>query len=326
MRPVGSKAKLFALGLAWWAIPCAAFAVSEPPGTPAGVLASLLPIGDDELASARGGFSVGGVDFNFGASVQTLVNGQLALQTNLQWTAAGAVVTQLQGLGTKIQTQVASTLANAGINVPTTSSPVQATVTTSPTTSAASASPATVATTPVVSNTQSTLNGASALTGGAITSSPQVSATPATNSVVTVPTTVSGSPASTTTIPVGVSISPSTSSTASNISSQASNITPNNSITPSNSPASQSGSSPTVLSGVQIQSATGSTEVLANVANGQIQSVVLNTASNQNIAQNTNILLTIYNFSSWQQMLAQHAMSAQLANQVLAASGFTGGR
>lgn len=81
-----------------------------------------------------------------------------------------------------------------------------------------------------------------------------------------------------------------------------------------------------MLSGVQIQSATGSTDVLANVVNGQIQNVVLNTASNQNIVQNTNILLTIYNFSSWQQMLAQHAMSAQLANQVLAASGFTGER
>jgi hypothetical protein len=326
MRPARSKAKVFALGLAWWAIPCAAFAASEPAGAPAGILASLLPIGDEELEGARGGFNVGGLNFNFGASVQTLVNGQLALQTNLQWTAAGAVVTQLQGLGTTIQAQVASTLANAGINVPTTTNSAQTTVAANPTTSASSASPATVTATPVVSNTQSALNGAAALTGGAITSSPQVSATPASNSVVTVPTTVSGSPASTTTIPLGVNISPSTSSTASSISSQASNIMPGNSITPSNPPASQSGSSPTVLSGVQIQSATGSTDVLANVANGQIQNVVLNTASNQNIAQNTNILLTIYNFSSWQQMLAQHAMSAQLANQVLAASGFTGGR
>src|SRR5262249_5666635 len=71
------------------------------------------------LKDARGGFNVGGVNFNFGASVQTLVNGQLALQTSVQWTPAGAVVSQVQGLGTKIQTQVASTLANAGINVPT---------------------------------------------------------------------------------------------------------------------------------------------------------------------------------------------------------------
>jgi hypothetical protein len=80
------------------------------------------------------------------------------------------------------------------------------------------------------------------------------------------------------------------------------------------------------MSGVQIQSPTGSTEVLANVSNGQIQNVILNTASNQNIVQNTSMVLTIYNFASWQQMLAQHAMTAQLASQVLAASGFIGGR
>ena len=66
--------------------------------------------------------------------------------------------------------------------------------------------------------------------------------------------------------------------------------------------------------------------MFANVSNGQIQNVILNTASNQNIVQNTSMVLTIYNFSSWQQLLAQHAMSAQLANQVLAASGFIGGR
>ena len=85
-------------------------------------LASARPIGDDELENARGGFSINGINFNFGASVQTLVNGQLALQTNLQWTSTGAVVTQVQGLGTKIVTQVDSTLANAGIIVPTTNS------------------------------------------------------------------------------------------------------------------------------------------------------------------------------------------------------------
>ena len=80
------------------------------------------------------------------------------------------------------------------------------------------------------------------------------------------------------------------------------------------------------MSGVQIQSPTGTTEVLANVTNGQIQNVILNSASNQNFQQNTNIVLTIYNFSSWQQMLAQHSMSMQLANQLMAASGFMGGR
>jgi hypothetical protein len=80
-----------------------------------------------------------------------------------------------------------------------------------------------------------------------------------------------------------------------------------------------------MMTGVRIQSPTGTTDVLANVTNGQIQNVILNTASNQNFVQNTNIALTIYNFTSWQQSLAQHAIAAQLANQAMAASAFKGG-
>jgi hypothetical protein len=81
-----------------------------------------------------------------------------------------------------------------------------------------------------------------------------------------------------------------------------------------------------MVSGIQIQSPTGTTQVFANVANGQIQSLIVNSASYQNIVQNTNIILTIYNLASLRQLSAQHAMSVQLASQVLAASGFTGGR
>ena len=324
-------------------------------------LASARPIGDDELENARGGFSINGINFNFGASVQTLVNGQLALQTNLQWTSTGAVVTQVQGLGTKIVTQVDSTLANAGIIVPTTNSttPLSATasnvaptVTVTPAATGISNTPQTGNTPTVVASVQTPTSGATSLTGGTIT--------PLSGN--TSPTTVSSSPASTTTIPVSfVGVSPTTSSSgptsspltpsisftglqSNSTSAPATPSTPpltvnslvtTTATTPSsvgsdalasNSPASSSTNSPNAMTGVQIQSSTGTTEVFANVSNGQIQNVILNTASNQNIVQNTSMVLTIYNFSSWQQLLAQHAMSAQLANQVLAASGFIGGR
>jgi hypothetical protein len=310
-------------------------------------LASARPIGDNELENARGGFSVNGINFNFGAAVQTLVNGQLALQTNLQWTPTGPVVTQLQGLGTQIQTQVASTLASAGINIPITNTSAAATVSTSPVIQPASTIASTVGATPA-SNT---------------------------NQANSVPTTTISAPASTTTVPVSfINISPATSSSAPSSSLLSSTVTgvqeasgtspatsgaqslvanslvnatatvpsnagngspttaPNtpaqgsNPPAPSNSLASTSSNGPAVLSGVQIQSPTGSTVVFTNVANGQIQNVILNSASNQNIVQNTNMTLTIYNFASWQQTLAQHALSAQLANQVQAASGFIGGR
>ena len=274
-------------------------------------LAFAQPIGDNELENARGGFSVDGINFNFGAAIQTLVNGQLALQTNLQWTPTGPVVNQLQGLGTQIQTQVASTLASAGINVPTTNTSTAANVSTSSVIQPVSTTASTAGTTPS-SNTAQTN---------------------------TVPTTAIGAPALPTTVPVSfVNIAPMTSSSAPSSSLPSSTVTgsPTNAAnTPvqasnapalSNSLASPSSNGSAVFSGVQIQSPTGSTAVFTNVANGQIQNVILNSASNQNIVQNTNMTLTIYNFSSWQQTLAQHAFSTQLANQVQAASGFIGGR
>jgi hypothetical protein len=79
------------------------------------------------------------------------------------------------------------------------------------------------------------------------------------------------------------------------------------------------------LSGIQIPGATGgSTQVFANVGAGQIQNIILNSASNQTITQNTNVMLTIYNFPAWQQQLVQNAVSAQLAHDILAASGLSG--
>ena len=53
----------------------------------------------------------------------------------------------------------------------------------------------------------------------------------------------------------------------------------------------------------------------------QKENIILNSASNQTINQNTNVTLTIYNLPQWQQQLAQHALSAQLAGEIMAASG-----
>jgi hypothetical protein len=211
-------AKLFALTTA--SLVCAGFAVvpdatiQQGGDTPRStVLNASRPVSDDELSQMRGGFfTAAGAQFDFGASVQTLVNGELALQTNLQWTPAGAVIQQLQGLGAPISAQaanaVASNLANAGIATP------------------------------------------------------------------------------------GVDM--------------------------------QTGT-PMVVSGVQIPGAGGLTQVFANIGDGRIQNVILNSASGQDITQNTNITMTIYNFAAWQQQVAQHMLSGQLASDMLAASGVSAG-
>jgi hypothetical protein len=353
MRPIRSKAKIFALGLAAWSVPLGAFADSgfhaAQTGTTANrglLLASVRPVSDAELADARGGFSAGGVNFDFGASVQTLVNGQLALQTNVQWTPTGAMVTQLQGLGTAIQTQVASSLASVGINVPTPNNPAPATASASPAVQAAAPVSAAVSPVPSAAGTMPA-TGPASFTGGSIASPTPPANSPASTTIV--PATIAG--ISTTTSnsgPTSSPLAPAISSTGpapsgtqtltANSLVTAVAVVPSNTGSPSpapnapspagNAPASASPSlaSPAVMSGVQIQSPTGTTEVLANVTNGQIQNVILNSASNQNFQQNTNIVLTIYNFASWQQMLAQHSMSWQLANQVMAASGFMGGK
>ena len=315
MRFIRSKSRLFALGLAAWSIPwaaCAASGFHSAHTANRGLsLASAQPVSDAELAGARGGFSAGGVNFNFGASVQTLVNGQLALQTNVQWTPTGAMVTQLQGLGTAIQTQVASSLASVGISVPTPNSPAPATVSASPSTQVAV--PTSTATPPLQSTTAiMPASSTTSLTGGN-TASPLA---PSIGLTVPAPTTTQNLTANSQVTAVAV------------VPSDVGSPAPNTPSPASTAPAAVSPSlaSPGVMSGVQIQSPTGSTQVLANVTNGQIQNVILNSASNQNFVQNTNIVLTIYDFASWQQMLAQHAMSMQLANQLMAASGFAGGK
>jgi hypothetical protein len=59
------------------------------------------PVSDSELDGMRGGFLFAdGIEFNFGATTQTLVNGQLAFQTQVTWGATGAQVTQTLGAST----------------------------------------------------------------------------------------------------------------------------------------------------------------------------------------------------------------------------------
>jgi hypothetical protein len=57
-------------------------------------------VGDDELSEMRGGFfTAEGAQFDFGANVQTLINGQLALETTLNWTSTGASIQHGFGQG-----------------------------------------------------------------------------------------------------------------------------------------------------------------------------------------------------------------------------------
>jgi hypothetical protein len=228
-------------------------------------------VSNDELAGMRGGFfTAAGAQFDFGASIRTMVNGQLALQTVLQWTPAGSVVTQLSGLGASIDAQVNASLAKAGIGT-------------------ANSSGATLNTSvnPAAANTLSVNTPAS---------------TPATGPVASFVT-----------------------NTAAGALQTASNALGNSSPGSGGTPAGVQPTTvtiPSLLTGVQIPSpGGGSTQVFSNVNANQIQNIILNSASGQTISQNTNVRLTIYNFQAWQQQLAQHALSAQLANELLAASG-----
>ncbi|QYF86852.1 hypothetical protein [Brevundimonas sp. PAMC22021] len=59
---------------------------------------SAAPLASAELAELRGGFLVaGGIQLDFGAVVRTYVDGQLALESRLQWTDQGAVTSQSLG-------------------------------------------------------------------------------------------------------------------------------------------------------------------------------------------------------------------------------------
>lgn len=56
-------------------------------------LATAVPMTDDELARARGGFEIAGLVISLGADLRTYLNGDLALQTLFTW-GDGGVETQ----------------------------------------------------------------------------------------------------------------------------------------------------------------------------------------------------------------------------------------
>jgi hypothetical protein len=65
----------------------------------------------------------------------------------------------------------------------------------------------------------------------------------------------------------------------------------------------------------------GQTQVFSNLVNGNLQNFVINAADGQNIAQNTNIQLTIYNMADWQRQLAENSVAARLATDTMTAAG-----
>lgn len=69
----------------------AALIAASPPQDP---LAGLEPVPTAELAELRGGFSWAGMDISFGAELLTFIDGELMLQTVMQWTHEGTAVTQ----------------------------------------------------------------------------------------------------------------------------------------------------------------------------------------------------------------------------------------
>jgi hypothetical protein len=220
-------------------------------------------ISNAELSGMRGGFfTAGGAQFDFGASIKTMVNGQLALQTNLTWTPQGPDISSLSGLGQQIANQVQSSLAQAGIGAGAPSAPATTANNIATPANHAASNPAAAASNLAANTASNAINSAA----GSSAKAPAVTTSAATT------------PQTTVTIP-------------------------------------------SMVSSVTVPGSGGSTTVLNNIGANQIQSMILNTASGQRIDQNTNVMLTIYNLQQWQQQLAQHALSSQLAGEIMSASG-----
>jgi hypothetical protein len=274
-------------------------------------------VSNDELSGMRGGFfTAAGANFDFGASIQTLVNGQLALQTNLTWTPQGPAIQQMAGLGqsiaSQVQSQVQSSLANAGIK---TGTPAGSAANTAGSTASGIAQQAAGGAAAASSAAQPVI---SAVTQPAANIAAQPAASLPAAAVASVPAAVN---AASSAIQPAAALANSAAGEALNAAASAVNANPAQPSTPAGA-APNVINIPMVLTGVTIPGATGgSTQVLANLSNNQIQNIILNSASNQTISQNTNVTLTIYNLQQWQQQLVKSALSSQLFRDVMATSG-----
>lgn len=71
----------------------------------------------DDLDANRGGFAINGLNFNFGATVTTLVNGVPALVTTLTWTDMGTFVQETVGdVGQNINDMTPEQLTALGLD------------------------------------------------------------------------------------------------------------------------------------------------------------------------------------------------------------------
>lgn len=137
LLPVLSAAMLAAAGARATAQPAADLAPAPPgvadlgaPQPPSVQLdAPEGPVPDVALARMRGGFDLGGVSFSFGATLNTLVDGQLALQTTVTYAPGGVttVVTPGAGVLPVMGDQALAQLSGRGIAVTPGSTPVFAT-------------------------------------------------------------------------------------------------------------------------------------------------------------------------------------------------------
>ena len=82
-----------------------------------GIHKQMVELSDVEMADAHGGFDWAGMNISFGADVQTYLNGQLALQTIVNWTANG--ITKETIVGSQLSLATASSGGAWGITVPT---------------------------------------------------------------------------------------------------------------------------------------------------------------------------------------------------------------
>src|SRR6202012_4321285 len=144
--------------------------------------------------SGRGGgfFTAGDAKFDFGASIKTMVNGQLALQTNLTWTPQGPDISSLSGLGQQIANQVQSSLAQAGIGTGAPSSPATTASNVATPAGNAASNPAAAASNLAANTASNAINNA-ASAAGASSKAPAVTANPAATpqTTVTIPSVVS---------------------------------------------------------------------------------------------------------------------------------------